>query len=107
MTAALATLSLHDALPIYVVATLKGARFPDQRVILGSHHDAWTFGAADPGAGTIVVLEAARAFAEAAQHGSPPDRTLVFAHWAAEEFGLMGSTEWVEARREELARGAV
>ncbi len=90
-----------------VVATLKGARFPDQKVILGSHHDAWTFGAADPGAGTIVVLEAARALAEAARGGSLPDRTLVFAHWAAEEFGLMGSTEWVEARREELARGAV
>jgi len=90
-----------------VVATLKGARFPDQRVILGSHHDAWTFGAADPGAGTIVVLEAARAFAEAARRGFPPERTLVFAHWAAEEFGLMGSTEWVEARRDELARGAV
>ncbi len=90
-----------------VVATLKGVRFPDQRVILGSHHDAWTFGAADPGAGTIVVLEAARAFAEAARRGFPPERTLVFAHWAAEEFGLMGSTEWVEARRDELARGAV
>ena len=90
-----------------VVATLKGARFPDQKVILGSHHDAWTFGAADPGAGTIVVLEAARALAEAARGGSLPDRTLVFAHWAAEEFGLMGSTEWVEARRDELGRGAV
>ncbi len=90
-----------------VIATLKGARFPDQKVILGSHHDAWTFGAADPGAGTIVVLEAARAFAEAARRGFPPDRTLVFAHWGAEEFGLMGSTEWVESRPEELRKGAV
>src|SRR5258707_1609915 len=90
-----------------VVATLRGARFPDQKVIVGSHHDAWTFGAADPGAGTIVVLEAARAFAEAAKRGAPPDRTLVFAHWGAEEFGLMGSTEWVEAVRAELLRGAV
>ncbi len=90
-----------------VVATLRGARFPEQKVIVGSHHDAWTFGAADPGAGTIVVLEAARAFAEAAKRGAPPDRTLVFAHWGAEEFGLMGSTEWVEAVRAELLRGAV
>jgi N-acetylated-alpha-linked acidic dipeptidase len=90
-----------------VIATLKGKRFPDQKVILGSHHDAWTFGAADPGAGTIVVLEAARAFAEAAHRGSPPDRTLVFAHWGAEEFGLMGSTEWVESRPQELRKGTV
>src|SRR5258707_2901954 len=90
-----------------VVATLRGARFPDQKVIVGRHHDAWTFGAADPGAGTIVVLEAARAFAEAAKRGAPPDRTLVFAHWGAEEFGLMGSTEWVEAQRADLLRGAV
>lgn len=90
-----------------VLATLKGARFPEERVIVGSHHDAWTFGAADPNAGTIVVLETARAFAEAARAGRPPDRTLVFANWTAEEFGLLGSTEWVEGHREELARGTV
>jgi len=90
-----------------VLGVLRGARFPEERVIVGSHHDAWTFGAADPGAGTIVVLELARAFAEAARAGSPPDRTLVFANWAAEEFGLIGSTEWVEAHEEELARSAV
>lgn len=90
-----------------VVGVLRGARFPDQRVIVGCHHDAWTFGAADPAAGTIVVLELARAFAEAARAGFRPDRTLVFANWAAEEFGLVGSVEWVEAHRDELARGAV
>jgi len=90
-----------------VVGTLRGARFPEERVIVGSHHDAWTFGAADPNAGTIVVLEAARAFAEAARRGLRPDRSIVFANWGAEEFGILGSTEWVEARREELRRGAV
>jgi N-acetylated-alpha-linked acidic dipeptidase len=90
-----------------VVATLEGARFPEEKVILGSHHDAWTFGAADPNAGTIVVLEAARAFALAAQHGRRPDRSIVFANWGAEEFGIEGSTEWVEAHRDELARGGV
>ncbi len=90
-----------------VVATLKGARWPDQKVIVGSHHDAWTFGAADPNAGTIAVLEAARSFAEAARRGQRPDRSIVFANWAAEEFGLLGSTEWVEAHRTELLAGAV
>jgi N-acetylated-alpha-linked acidic dipeptidase len=90
-----------------VVATLKGARWPDQKVIVGSHHDAWTFGAADPNAGTIAVLEAARSLAEAARTGRRPDRSIVFANWAAEEFGLLGSTEWVEAHRDELQSGAV
>jgi N-acetylated-alpha-linked acidic dipeptidase len=90
-----------------VVATLKGARWPDQKVIVGSHHDAWTFGAADPNAGTIAVLEAARSFAEAARRGQKPDRSVVFANWAAEEFGLLGSTGWVEAHRAELQAGAV
>jgi N-acetylated-alpha-linked acidic dipeptidase len=90
-----------------VVATLKGARWPEQKVIVGSHHDAWTFGAADPNAGTIAVLEAARSFAEAARQGRRPDRSIVFANWAAEEFGLLGSTEWVEAHRDELQTGAV
>jgi N-acetylated-alpha-linked acidic dipeptidase len=90
-----------------VVATLEGARFPDQTVVVGSHHDAWTFGAADPNAGTIVVLEAARAFALAARHGHRPLRSIAFANWGAEEFGMEGSTEWVEAHRDELARGGV
>jgi N-acetylated-alpha-linked acidic dipeptidase len=31
----------------------------------------------------------------------------VFAAWAAEEYGIMGSTEWVEAHRERLEKGAV
>lgn len=90
-----------------VVATLRGARFPEQKVIVGSHHDAWTFGAADPTAGTIAVLEAARSFAEATGRGHRPDRSIVFANWAAEEFGLQGSTEWMEAHQAELREGAV
>jgi N-acetylated-alpha-linked acidic dipeptidase len=90
-----------------VVATLEGSRFPEQTVIIGSHHDAWTFGAADPNAGTIVVLEAARAFARAARDGHRPLRSVVFANWAAEEFGIEGSTEWVEARGEALARNGI
>jgi len=90
-----------------VVGTLRGARFPEQKVIVGCHHDAWSFGAGDPNAGTIVVLEAARVLAQAAARGLRPDRTLVFAHWAAEEQGILGSVEWVEAHREELTRGGV
>lgn len=85
-----------------VVGILRGARFPEQMVVVGCHYDAWTHGAGDPHAGSIVLYEMARAFAERARAGVPPDRTVVFANWAAEEFGIIGSTEWVEARRDEL-----
>jgi len=90
-----------------VVGVLPGATHPEEWLIVGCHHDAWSFGAGDPNAGTIVVLETARAFARAAEQGMRPARTLVFAHWAAEEQGILGSVEWVEAHREELAGKAV
>ncbi len=90
-----------------VIATLKGATLPQEMVVVGCHHDAWCFGAADPLAGTMVLLESARCFADAAKRGQRPDRSLVFAAWGAEEFGIIGSTEWVESRRKELEQGAV
>ena len=90
-----------------IIGLIPGRVHPDQWVIVGCHHDAWGFGAADPLAGTIVLLECARAFAEASRAGLAPDRTLVFAAWGAEEFGIIGSTEWCEAHRERLARNGV
>jgi N-acetylated-alpha-linked acidic dipeptidase len=90
-----------------VVGTLRGARWPDQLVILGAHHDAWGCGAADPTSGTILVLEAARAFAKAANDGHRPARSVAFAAWGAEEFGIIGSSEWVESRGKQLERSAV
>jgi N-acetylated-alpha-linked acidic dipeptidase len=89
-----------------IVATLPGAAFPEQKVILGCHHDAWGYGAADPLAGTITLMEAARCLSDAAKAGHPPARSVVFAAWGAEEFGIIGSTEWVEANREDLTRNA-
>jgi len=91
-----------------VIATIPGAVHPERFVILGCHHDAWGLGAADPGAGTICLLEAARCFAALAAQGIRPASTLVFAAWGAEEFGIIGSTEWVEGHAAELQRsGAV
>lgn len=90
-----------------IVGTLKGRTHPDEWIIVGSHHDAWGFGACDPAAGTICTMEAARVFAAAARAGQPPNRTMKFCAWGAEEFGIIGSTEWVESRREELARSGL
>ena len=90
-----------------VIARLPGATRPREEVIVGCHHDAWGFGASDPHAGTMVLLESARSLAEAARAGVRPDRTVTFAAWGAEEFGIVGSVEWVEGRRERLERDAV
>jgi N-acetylated-alpha-linked acidic dipeptidase len=90
-----------------VVGRILGSEHPEELVIIGSHFDAWSFGAVDPNAGSMLVLESARAFSEAVKRGYRPRRTLVFAHWGAEEFGIMGSTEWVEAHRAELLEDAV
>ncbi len=90
-----------------VLATLRGSRFSDEKIYIGCHHDAWSFGAGDPNSGTMLVYEAARCFAQAAQRGWRPKRSIVFCNWGAEEYGIIGSTEWVEAHREELNRDAV
>jgi N-acetylated-alpha-linked acidic dipeptidase len=93
--------------PLYdVVAKLRGAS-PDEWVVLGNHHDAWVYGAADPGSGTASMLETARALGQLARTGWKPRRTIVMCHWDGEEPGLIGSTEWVEANRAELQAKAV
>jgi N-acetylated-alpha-linked acidic dipeptidase len=89
-----------------VLATITGSTYPEQMVIVGCHHDAWNNGAADPLAGTIALLECAKAFAALAKD-HPPLRTIVFATWDAEEFGIIGSSEWVEAHRDSLTKNAV
>lgn len=90
-----------------VIARMEGALYPDQWVIVGCHHDAWGFGACDPTCGLISLLESARSFSEFAKSGQPPARTVIFCAWGAEEFGIIGSSEWVEANYDELREKAV
>lgn len=75
---------------------IRGSEFPEELVIVGGHRDAWGPGAADNVSGTVSVLEAARILAAEAKAGRRPRRTVVFATWDAEEWGLVGSTEYVE-----------
>ena len=93
--------------PLYdVIATLHGS-LDDQWVIVGNHHDAWVYGAADPNSGTASLLETARALGELVHSGWHPRRTIMICNWDGEEPGLLGSTEWVEQHREELQSKAV
>ena len=79
-----------------VIGTIYGQVEPDQMVILGNHRDAWVFGAVDPNSGTAVLQEMARAFGTLRTKGWRPGRSIVLCSWDAEEYGLIGSTEWVE-----------
>ena len=90
-----------------VVGTLEGSEYPDQWIILGAHFDAWSFGASDPNSGTAMLLQVAEALGELAKEGYRPKRTIKIAHWDAEEFGILGSSEWVEQFRDELADKAI
>ncbi len=90
-----------------VIARIKGARQPDRLVLIGTHHDAWTFGGVDPGSAAAVMVEVARSLAALARNGWRPERTVQFAIWDAEEFGLVGSTEYAEEHERELRERAV
>jgi N-acetylated-alpha-linked acidic dipeptidase len=81
-----------------VLATLSGSTEPDRAVMLGTHHDAWTFGGVDPGTSASVMVEVARGLAALARSGWRPARAITFAFWDAEEYGLIGSTEFAEDR---------
>ncbi len=89
------------------IGLLQGSEEPDKLVIIGCHFDAWVYGAWDPASGMAVVMELARVFGEAAQNGQRPKRSIMFVGWDAEEYGLMGSTEWVEHHASRLTRNAV
>jgi N-acetylated-alpha-linked acidic dipeptidase len=94
--------------PIYdTFGIIRGSEFPDELVLIGGHRDGWGPGTADNVSGTVSVLEAARAVAEEVKAGVRPKRTIIFATWDAEEWGLLGSTEYVEDDSLRLSKDAV
>ncbi len=94
--------------PLYnVIARVPGALEPDQWILYGNHHDAWVNGAEDPISGMVALEESARSVGALLKTGWRPARTLIFAAWDGEEWGLLGSTEWAEKYRDELRRNAV
>ncbi|KAK8061425.1 PA domain-containing protein [Apiospora phragmitis] len=79
-----------------VIGIINGT-IPDEVIVVGNHRDAWIAGGAgDPNSGSAVLNEAIRSFGKALEKGWKPLRTIVFASWDGEEYGLIGSTEWVE-----------
>ena len=82
------------------VGEIRGSELPGQVVILGAHLDSWDLGTGvtDNGAGSMVVLEAARVLARSEVR---PRRTIRFILFGGEEQGLIGSRRYAEAHAAE------
>ncbi|TDZ40085.1 putative glutamate carboxypeptidase [Colletotrichum spinosum] len=90
-----------------VIGIINGTK-EDEVLVIGNHRDAWVIGgAADPNSGSAVLIELAKAFGKLVDGGWKPRRTVVLGSWDAEEFGLQGSTEWVESHLPWLVTNAV
>jgi len=80
----------------------------DEVIVLGNHRDAWIIGGAgDPNSGSAVMIELSKAFGKLLATGWQPKRTIVLCSWDAEEYGLLGSTEFVEEYIPWLSNAAV
>ncbi|XP_058162164.1 aminopeptidase NAALADL1 [Dasypus novemcinctus] len=105
-------LSVHNSLELRnssnVLGIIRGAVEPDRYVLYGNHRDSWVHGAVDPSSGTAVLLELSRVLGTLLKKGTwRPRRSIVFASWGAEEFGLIGSTEFTEELFSKLQERAV
>lgn len=90
-----------------VIGVMKGL-IPDEVIVVGNHRDSWIAGGAvDPNSGSATMNEVIRSFGEAKKQGWKPLRTIIFASWDGEEYGLLGSTEWVEDKLSWIKRANV
>ncbi|KAI9717931.1 MAG: hypothetical protein M1812_004458 [Candelaria pacifica] len=94
--------------PMWNVIGIINGTLADEVIVLGNHRDAWIAGGAgDPNSGSAALNEVIRSFGAALDKGWKPTRTIVFCSWDGEEYGLIGSTEWVEEYLPWLANSAV
>jgi len=82
--------------PIWNTMAVIPGHIRDEVIVVGNHRDAWVMGASDPSSGTASIHEVIRGFGVLIKQGWKPLRTILIASWDAEEYGLVGSTEWGE-----------
>ncbi|EME41563.1 hypothetical protein DOTSEDRAFT_73856 [Dothistroma septosporum NZE10] len=75
---------------------VEGLEQAEKKILVGSHRDAWCFGAVDPGSGSAVLMEVVQIFGQLRKLGWRPLRTIEFVSWDAKEYNMIGSTEYVE-----------
>lgn len=84
-----------DSKAYNIVAEIPGTDPKAGYVMAGAHLDSWVAGdgAADNGAGSAMVMEAARILTASVLK---PRRTIRFVLWAGEEQGLLGSSAYIQ-----------
>lgn len=90
-----------------VIGIIRGEVEPDRYVLMSNHRDAWGYGAIDPSSGTAQLMEVVKAIGGMKANGWRPRRTMVFCSWAAEEYGLLGSYEWVFHKINQISNRAI
>lgn len=85
----------NDTKAYNIIGDIPGSDPKAGYVMAGAHLDSWVAadGAVDNGAGSVVVLEAARILRSL---GVRPKRTIRFALWSGEEQGILGSLAYVD-----------
>jgi carboxypeptidase Q len=97
-----------DGMEHNIIAEITGTDLKDEVVMFGAHFDSWHTGtgATDNGAGSAVMMEAARILlAMIEETGVQPRRTLRLALWTGEEQGLFGSRGYVGAHYADFGDG--
>ena len=98
----------YKVTPIWnVIGRIRGSEEPDKVVYLGNHRDAWVTGAVDPSSGSACMIEVARGLGTLLKNGWKPRRTIVLASWDGEEYGMVGSTEFVEDESAKLLENGI
>lgn len=84
-----------------VVGEIKGAKQPEEFVVIGAHLDSWELGqgALDNGCNVALVIDLAR---QMKRLGLKPLRTIRFALFNGEEQGLNGSWGYCKTHADEL-----
>ncbi|KAK0653144.1 PA domain-containing protein [Cercophora newfieldiana] len=83
--------------PIWNVIGVINGTNPDETVVIGNHRDTWMIGGTgDPNSGSAILVELTKALKKLGKAGWKPKRNIILGSWDAEEYGMVGSTEWVE-----------
>ncbi|GJJ12820.1 hypothetical protein Clacol_007065 [Clathrus columnatus] len=97
----------REVKPIWNSMAVIPGHMTDEVIVFGNHRDAWGLGAVDPSSGSAVMDEIIRGFGTLYKKGWKPLRTIILASWDAEEYGIIGSTEWGEDFAEWIGKNVV
>ena len=90
-----------------VIATLPGALYPHEWVVVGAGRDAFGHGASTAAGGTAILLEIAAALGALAKEGTVPARSIRFCSFDGTAMGLLGSVEHLDQHETALAERAM